>query len=395
MVAANTVKRGVLRLHLLFQRWGQALSPEGRVLLTMLPAGAGLLVSLVLWLRVPGVAGLWATLGVLLFTAAYALFSVTGFFLAPMAQQTERSLATLQKHRQALQKQMHSASRMRTILASEYPLHSAAAWLDKDATELLLSQGAAVDARDETAWPPLVRAVTASLSELDMNERERKRKDVVEVLLTCGADANARHTGAVGEQAAALHWAAERDDKDIAELLLSNGAYVNATTTEGWTPLAHAAGGSKEVVNLLLAHGARVNTRDEDVRTPLHEAAEASRGSKEMTEMLLASGADVNATDEDGRTPLHEAVRNVAYFGGASDNDDLLEILAGEAQLDMHLQPWAKDLIKLLIAAGANIDARDNRGCTPLREAVELAREGGTAFAAQVADLLRQHGAKE
>jgi len=40
--------------------------------------------------------------------------------------------------------------------------------------------------------------------------------------------------------------------------------------------------------------------------TPLHRAA--SKVHKEMAELLIAKGADVNAKDENGRTPLDWAV---------------------------------------------------------------------------------------
>ena len=43
-------------------------------------------------------------------------------------------------------------------------------------------------------------------------------------------------------------------------------------------------------------------------RTTLHWAKGASTGTKEVTELLIAKGADVNAKDQDDETPLDWAI---------------------------------------------------------------------------------------
>ena len=65
-----------------------------------------------------------------------------------------------------------------------------------------------------------------------------------------------------------------------------------------------AESGDLEKIKLLLkGNPDLVFSKDTDGRTPLHYAASCTN--KEVVELLLADKADVNAKDNDGRTPLH------------------------------------------------------------------------------------------
>jgi len=91
----------------------------------------------------------------------------------------------------------------------------------------------------------------------------KKHKDVVELLLSNGADVNVRNEA----QSTPLHFAMENVDKGVAELLLSSGANPNVMNKAGFTPLtivrynfARYKGDqetNREILNLLLAKGAR------------------------------------------------------------------------------------------------------------------------------------------
>ena len=181
-------------------------------------------------------------------------------------------------------------------------------------------------------------------------------KEVAELLISKGADVNAKNNDGVTP----LHDAARKSRKEVAELLIAKGAEVNAKSdTTGrlfdqeQTPLHHAAnGGQKEIVELLIAAGADVNAKGRGFfQTPLQFAA--NKGDKEIAELLVAEGAEVNTkTDK----PLH------------------LAALWGE-----------KEIVELLIAAGAEVNASDGLGQTALDKAKRKP---------ETADLLRKHGGK-
>jgi len=81
-----------------------------------------------------------------------------------------------------------------------------------------------------------------------------------------------------------------------------------------------------------------------DARRALHEAVD--RGHKEVVELLIATSADVNAKNQWGRTPLHQA----AVRG-------------------------RKEIVELLLANGADVNAKGDSGGAPLLSArtVEIA----------------------
>jgi hypothetical protein len=115
-------------------------------------------------------------------------------------------------------------------------------------------------------------------------------------------------------------------------------------------------------------------------KTPDESLWEAAMfGEIEPAKQAIADGADVNAKNENGWTPLHFAV--VA----ALDSGD-------------------NKVIELLIANGADVNAKDDRGLTPLdlvkrlSEAAAITKKlraiQGKTDDIPVADLLRKHGGK-
>lgn len=140
----------------------------------------------------------------------------------------------------------------------------------------------------------------------------------------------------------------------------------------------------------LLDSGVNVNATDRLGRTALHVAA--MLGQTELARYLLSRGARVDARDKLGRTPLmisaglggFNLFSGVASPWSASWVDPLcpdreIDNDAGRARkqlLDWYaLAPAYPQLVRLLVAAGADVNASDLDGLTPLDHA---ARGGPT-----------------
>ena len=252
-------------------------------------------------------------------------------------------------------------------------LHSAASRTDNPTiVVLLLEAGADPNARNDWGGTPLHRGVYNS------------NPVVTAHLLAAGADPNIRDN----DGQTPLHGAVSFGKRVLVSMLLDAGADPSAITydDDGWTPLHLAAvGDDPTLVATLLNAGADPVARSADGRTPLHSAAYES-GSRGVVSALLAGGAggefttlhvaaltgdraalttaleedgDPDAADAYGWTPLHFAA------------------LAGR---------WTDEpmMVEDLVAAGADLEARDLNGMTPPDV---LSRYGGKASVA--AALLR------
>ncbi len=184
-------------------------------------------------------------------------------------------------------------------------------------------------------------------------------------------------------------------DVDTVEYLLSIGADVNKGTEDGETPLHVAAAAESEraleLVKTLVAHGADVNARIESKGlpegtthmaegwTPLHEAMTVllpgtdfeAHSNIDVVKFLVDHGADVNATDTWGCTPLFYAqFLDIAELLVARGTDlDIKNTEDGGTVLHDAASTGDLEAVKLFVSHGADIDARNFEGETPLHKA--------------------------
>ena len=229
------------------------------------------------------------------------------------------------------------------------PLHLAAEYGHKEIAESLIAKGADVNAKTNSGRTPLHLAAYHGQTE------------IVELLIAKGADVNEKQYW-LGNTP--LDWAIEENHTELANLLRKHGGKTGEELPS-LSLLEALRRGDLQRVKDFLANGADVNAKRGDFTTPLHLAAQG--GYKEIAELLIAAGADVNAKNNWGSTPLHYA--------------------AEEGLNTPYEEEGHKEIAELLIANGVDVNAKKNNGRTPL-DLAELRAHKETA------DLLRKHGGK-
>ena len=125
--------------------------------------------------------------------------------------------------------------------------------------------------------------------------------------------------------------------------------------------------------------------RSRDGRTVLHVAAEGGVDQRTLT-LLLAKGLKVNDVDDLGRTPIHYAnqksVGPLAAAGAEIDAKDNRGVTA----LDLAAATGHQDVVKELLNHSASVFTTDAKGRTPLHYAALNPNDA-------VVDALRDHGA--
>lgn len=205
--------------------------------------------------------------------------------------------------------------------------------------------------------------------------------DVLRVFIDAGASKND-----MDDKNLALAGAARSGNVKAARLLIAYGANPGAdlsklAVTEGrgrlGSPLVYAAeSGNPDMVREILSHHPNVETRDREGKTAIFAAGEYRYDDRdgarvECVRLLAQAGANVNARDNGGNTPLHET--------------------------------FLTEVDEELLGLGANVNARNNNGETPIftavnDEAIPLFVEHGADLAIRnnkgqtVIEAAKEHG---
>jgi len=159
------------------------------------------------------------------------------------------------------------------------------------------------------------------------------------------------------------------ESRELANIRAQKGATRQTATEHYMVDIQHylyagdtamhvaAAAHRPGMIRLLVAMNADVGARNRRGAQPLHYAADGSRGSRtwnplaqaETVTCLIEAGADPNATDKSGVTPLHRAVRTRCAAA-----------------------------VSALLDGGADPRRTNSRGSTPMQLATRTTGRGGS-----------------
>ena len=263
--------------------------------------------------------------------------------------------------------------------------------------EILRQNGAYVDTPDDNLDTPLIHSAMHNNMEAvrwfivqgaRINRRNIKGRTALHYAVVKGNLAIVKHlveNGAllhhqIFEGDRVLHIAAQNNKLDILEYLLQQGAVADVRTANGVTPLLHAVVQKHiDIVRCLVKYGASVNGQDYFLHSPLSVAV--CHNALDIARYLIENGADDNGTTQHG-TPLTELTPVQGYSDTVSvlrtGNSNTyerhsvlyLELDSAIAQTELFKMcetgQGSEKHIDELLRAGANVNAADNLGRSPL-----------------------------
>ena len=255
----------------------------------------------------------------------------------PFAGASALHLAVLKNNRETAQVLLDNGADINIRARDEFggpPLEWAVFFGIKDMGVFLVESGADVNARNGFGTTPLdaAGADDSFASGEDLNELKENRAFLKKYLSARG--------GKSGLPPISLLEAIDQDDAEVVREHMESGTDPNEAFVPPEFPFAGASAlhlavlkDNREIAQVLLDNGADINIRARDVfkGSPLEWAV--FFGIKDMGVFLVESGADVNAKNAFGTTPLDAADADNSFV----DEEDLAEFNENRAFLKEYL----------------------------------------------------------
>ncbi len=261
--------------------------------------------------------------------------------------------------------------------AQNTPLMYAASYGNGAAIQILVAAGADLEAHDKWDYTALYFAASS----------EDGTADCVRALIVAGSDLDSR--GSVNRSPLAVAASEQGDQMRLQVLLRHNRDDEDEQASQArlndalvWAALGERA----DAIAALLEAGADLQTMDTCWGTPLHAAARSDDPT--VLSALIEAGADLESHDHtSGGTPLHVAVCSPS-FGTTKALIDLgadtnarnragaTPLMVGATTVISNRHRFVQDSEKVLacidalLATGAELEAKDDKGSTALIWAV-------------------------
>lgn len=244
----------------------------------------------------------------------------------------------------------------------EYLLHYAVYKGDYKTIEWMVNNGANLSLKDYWGDAPLHYATRS------------EKIDICDLLLSKGADINA-----YGSYNTPLEIAVEKNNFELFELLIKKGANINSeTSSRKTTPLIVASfNGYMRFVEYLVKKGADVNLLNENGESALYMAT--LRGFIDICKYLVKNGANVNI-GKNHIVPIFAAAGNlsilkllVEHGADLKHYDKMLYGSILHAVINKRVKGYL-EIMDYLISKGADVNAKNRNGRTPLHVSAFLER---------------------
>jgi len=250
--------------------------------------------------------------------------------------------------------------------AGEIPLHTAAKYDATDAIRYLVSAGSSLNAANKNGDVPLQSAVLNGAFK------------ATQMLLAAGSPVNNQNYS--GETA--LHQASKNNSAMIIQLLTAQGAQTEIQDSRGFTPLITAAANDRyDAASELIKAKAVIDTRDYLGSTPLYHAVSGEYAA--LIRLFLVNDADIHALNAQELSPFKLSLSKNPQITPEFYTDKLINKPDSSGDCVLHIlvkSGQGQEALTQALKHGANLNARNSKGDTPLM----LALKKGDLNAAEV-----------